>query len=51
LDAVVTSVLVIMVALILLESGFLWWRVASGRTEANVREAPFVPTRFALEEE
>jgi hypothetical protein len=38
-----------MVALILLESTFLWMSVLSGRMQARVREAPFVPTRFAAE--
>jgi carbon starvation protein len=51
LDATVTGVLIVMVALILLESVFLWWKLASGRSQASVREAPFVPTRFALEGE
>ncbi len=51
LDAAVTGALIVMVALILIESVFLWWKVASGRTEPNSSEAPFVPTRFALEEE
>jgi carbon starvation protein len=50
LDAAVTGLLLIMVALILLESVILWWRVLSGRKQAWVNEAPFVPTRFALEE-
>ncbi len=51
LDALVTGVLVFMVALVLLESVFLWIRVLSGRAHANVREAPFVATRFAVEEQ
>jgi carbon starvation protein len=50
LDAVVTGVLVCMVALILLESISLWISVISGRMQARVREAPFVATRFAAEE-
>jgi carbon starvation protein len=50
LDAVVTGMLLVMVALILIESVFLWWRVLSGRKPARVNEAPFVLTRFALEE-
>jgi len=28
-----------------------WARVLSGRAEARVREAPFVATRFAAEEQ
>jgi len=49
LDAAVTGVLVVMVALILIESAVEWVRVLTGKTEARVREAPFVPTRFAAE--
>jgi carbon starvation protein len=51
LDAAVTGLLLVMVALILLESVLLWVTVLSGRKQARVSEAPFVPTRFALEEE
>ncbi len=51
LDALVTGVLIIMVALILVESGLEWIRVLSGRKQAEVREAPFVTTRFATEEQ
>jgi carbon starvation protein len=51
LDAAVTGVLIVMVALILLESGVEWARVLSGRKRASVKEAPFVPTRFAAEEQ
>jgi len=51
LDALVTATLMFLVALVLLESVFLWGRVLSGRREARVREAPFVPTRFAAEEQ
>src|SRR5580700_10626192 len=51
LDAAVAGVLVCMVALILLESISVWVSVASGRMQARVREAPFVPTRFAAEEQ
>jgi hypothetical protein len=51
LDAVVTGVLVCMVALILLESVFLWVSVISGRMKARVKESPFVATRFATEEQ
>ena len=51
LDAVVTGVLISMVALILLESVFLWISVLSGRMQARVKEAPFVATRFAAEEQ
>jgi carbon starvation protein len=50
LDAVVTGVLVSMVALVLLESVFLWVSIISGRVQARVKESPFVTTRFAAEE-
>jgi carbon starvation protein len=50
LDATVTGILVCMIALILLESVFLWIRVLSGRVQARVKEAPFVSTRFAGEQ-
>jgi carbon starvation protein len=51
LDFLVTAALMFLVALILVESLFLWTRVLSGGREAQVREAPFVPTRFAAEEQ
>jgi carbon starvation protein len=51
LDAVVTGVLIVMVGVIVLESASGWARVLSGRAEARVREAPFVATRFATEEQ
>jgi carbon starvation protein len=50
LDAVVTIVLIVMVALVLLESGLEWMRVLSGRKTAQVKEAPFVTSRFAEEQ-
>ena len=50
LDAVVTCTLVVMVALILIESAVEWLRVLSGRKQARVKEAPFVATRFAEEQ-
>jgi carbon starvation protein len=49
LDAVVTAVLVVMVALVLIESVRQWIGVLSGREEARVKEAPFVMTRLAEE--
>jgi len=49
LDAVVTVVLVVMVALVLLESARQWIGILTGREEARVKEAPFVMTRFAEE--
>jgi carbon starvation protein len=49
LDAVVTGVLMIMVALVLLVSTVEWVRVLSGRKAATVKEAPFVTSRFVEE--
>jgi carbon starvation protein len=51
LDAAVAGALVCMVVLILLESISVWVSVVSGRMQARVREAPFVATRFATEEQ
>jgi len=50
LDAGFTLALVIMVAVILVESMLEWSRVWSGRKVAEVRETPFVATRFAEEQ-
>jgi carbon starvation protein len=50
LDATVTGVLMLMVALILLQSLALWWGVLAGRKTVRVQESPFVPSRFATEE-
>ncbi|HEY3616552.1 MAG TPA: carbon starvation CstA family protein [Candidatus Sulfotelmatobacter sp.] len=49
LDAAVTAVLVVMVALVLIESGRQWRGVLSGREAARVKESPFVMTRLAEE--
>ena len=49
LDAAVTAILVVMVALVLVESVRQWIGVLSGREEARVKEAPFVMTRLAEE--
>jgi carbon starvation protein len=49
LDASLTAVLVVMVALVLIESVRQWIGVLSGREEARVKEAPFVMTRMAEE--
>jgi carbon starvation protein len=49
LDAAVTAILVVMVALVLIESVRQWIGVLSGREEARVKEAPFVMTRLAEE--
>jgi carbon starvation protein len=47
LDAAVTAVLVVMVSLVLIESARQWLSILSGRSEARVKESPFVPTRLA----
>jgi carbon starvation protein len=49
LDAVVTIVLVLMVALVLIESARQWVGVLSGKSEARVKETPFVMTRLVEE--
>ena len=49
LDAGVTAILVIMVSLVLIESARQWISILSGRSEARVKESPFVPTRLAEE--
>ena len=51
LDAIVTGVLTLLIAVIVVEAGREWVRVLSGRKEARVKEAPFVATRFATEEQ
>jgi carbon starvation protein len=50
LDAAVAGVLVVLVAVVLIESALEWARVLSGRKAAEVREAPFVMTQLSLEE-
>jgi len=50
LDAAVTAVLVVMVALVLIESVRQWVGVLKGSEEAQVKEAPFVMTRLAQEQ-
>src|SRR3984893_611864 len=49
LDAAVTAILVVMVALVLIESVRQWIGVLSGREEARVKESPFVMTGLAEE--
>jgi carbon starvation protein len=49
LDALVTAVLVIMVALVIFESVRQWIGILRGRREARVKEVPFVMTRLAEE--
>jgi carbon starvation protein len=51
LDAIVTAVLTLLITVIVLEAAREWIRVLSGRKTARVNEAPFVPTRFAAEEQ
>jgi carbon starvation protein len=51
LDAVVTGILIVMVTLILFESGKEWMRVVFGGKQSQVKESPFVMTRFATEEQ
>ena len=51
LDAVVTGVLTMLITVIVLEAAREWIRVLSGQKQAQVKEAPFVPTRFATEEQ
>ncbi|HTW94750.1 MAG TPA: carbon starvation CstA family protein [Tepidisphaeraceae bacterium] len=50
LDAAVTAVLVVMVALVLIESARQWLSVLSGRSPARVKESPFVMTRMVEEQ-
>ncbi len=50
LDAVAAGVLIVMVAMILIESSVEWLRVISGSKTAEVKEVPFVRTQLALEE-
>lgn len=49
LDAAVTGVLVVMVALVLIESARQWTAILTGRRQAVIREAPFTMTRLAQE--
>jgi len=50
LDAAVTAILVVMVALVLIESVRQWIGVVGGWEEVRVKEAPFVMTRLAEEQ-
>jgi carbon starvation protein len=50
LDAAVTGVLIVLVALVLLESFREWYRVLSGSKAYVMTEAPYVTSRFAAEE-
>src|SRR5215831_12933663 len=50
LDALVCGLLVMLVSVIVMESAIVWVSVISGRREAKIQEAPFVPTAYATEE-
>ncbi|HEY1524816.1 MAG TPA: carbon starvation CstA family protein [Candidatus Angelobacter sp.] len=49
IDAAVCGLLVILVSVIVIESGLQWFGVISGRRQPTVQESPFVPTAFAEE--
>ena len=49
LDAAVTAGLLLMVAVVLVESLRHWIHILTGREEARLKEAPFVMTRLAEE--
>ena len=51
LDSAVTAILILLIAMILIESTTEWMRVLAGRKQPVVRESPFVTTRFATEEQ
>jgi carbon starvation protein len=51
LDAAVTGILILLIAMILVESAAEWLRILAGRKHPVVRESPFVATRFATEEQ
>ncbi len=51
LDAAVTAILILMIAMILIESAAEWIRILAGRKQSTLRESPFVATRFATEEQ
>jgi carbon starvation protein len=50
LDAAVTTILVVMVSLVVIESVRVWAGILSGKRASPVREAPFVMTRLAAGE-
>jgi carbon starvation protein len=50
LDATVAGTLVVLVAVVLVESMLEWTRVLSGKKVAEVKESPFVMTQLALED-
>jgi hypothetical protein len=44
-------VLVVLVAMILIESSLECMRIISGRKSATIKEAPYVATRLAMKEQ
>jgi carbon starvation protein len=50
LDAVVCGTFMLLVAIILLDSLRLWFRIIRGTADGNVAETPFVPTQLSPEE-
>ena len=50
LDTVTCGLLLVLVSVIVIESARQWISVISGRRQAATQEAPFVTTRFAVEE-
>ncbi len=50
LDAAVTAILVVMVTLVLVESGRQWLGILSGAKEVRMKESPFVRTRLVEEQ-
>jgi carbon starvation protein len=50
LDAAVTGILVVMVTLVLVESGRQWLGILQGTREARIKESPFVRTQLAEEQ-
>ncbi|MBV8476341.1 MAG: carbon starvation protein A [Acidobacteria bacterium] len=51
LDAIMTGLLILMVTLIVIEASRQWFEVLTGRKQPGVKEAPFVTTRLAMEEQ
>jgi carbon starvation protein len=50
LDAAVCGGLIILVSMIVIESGMVWVSVITGRKVAETKESAFVATRFTAEE-
>ena len=46
LDAIVTSILVVMILLLIIEALVQWYGILSRRREAVLHESPYVPTRW-----